>query len=137
MKAKDLSHDLNGRFANASARVFDFLQWFVYFYSRENPLKCIMFYIMGGANSVQTLRVQSRQSLPSASLPISFFPWPRDSFLAPLFLFHDRASKLAQKPRFSDFWRRKGLFCCLVDEQSSVDSRKPFCHFRFQLYMNV
>ena len=27
--------------------------------------------------------------------------------------FHDRAPKLAQKPRFSDFWRRKGLFCSL------------------------
>ena len=27
--------------------------------------------------------------------------------------FHDRAPKLAQKPRFSDFWRRKELFCSL------------------------
>ena len=25
-----------------------------------------------------------------------------------------RAPKLAQKPRFSDFWRRKGLFCSLI-----------------------
>ena len=27
--------------------------------------------------------------------------------------FHDRASKLAQNLCFSDFWRRKGLFCSL------------------------
>ena len=31
----------------------------------------------------------------------------------PVLPFHDRASKPAQKPRFSDFWRRKGLFCSL------------------------
>ena len=110
MKAKDLSHDLNGRFANASARVFDFLQWFVYFYFRENPPKCIMFYIMGGANSVQTLRVQSRQSLPSASLPISFFPWPRDSFLAPLSHFTTARQNSLKNPDFRTSGEGRGCF---------------------------
>ena len=43
-------------------------------YSRENPLKCIMFYIMGGANSVQTLRVQSRQSFLPPLSPFPFSP---------------------------------------------------------------
>ena len=47
-----------------------------------------------------------------SSLPISNFPWPRESFLAPLsHLTTAHRPKLAQKPRFSDFWRRKGLFC--------------------------
>ena len=31
----------------------------------------------------------------------------------PVLPFHDCASKLTQKPRFSGFWRRKGLFCSL------------------------
>ena len=32
----------------------------------------------------------------------------------PVLPFHDRTSKLAQKPHFSDFWQRKGLFCSLI-----------------------
>ena len=110
MKAKDLSHDANGRCANAYLRVFYFLQWFVYLYSRENPLKCIMFYIMGGANSVQTLRVQSRQCLPSASLPISFFPWPRDSFLAPFSHYTTAHRNSLKNPAFRTSGEGRGCF---------------------------
>ena len=74
MKAKDLSRDANGRCANPYLRVFYFLQRLVYLYSRENPLKCIMFYIMGGANSVQTLRVQSHSPFLPPLSPFPFSP---------------------------------------------------------------
>ena len=43
--------------------------------------------------------------IQGASLPN---PSPRDS--PP---FHDSVPKVAQKPRFLDFWRRKGFFCSL------------------------
>ena len=48
--------------------------------------------------------------------PHLLFPGPLAARLLPrpVLPFHDRASKFAQnKPRFSDFWRRKGLFCSL------------------------
>ena len=111
MKAKGLSHDGNERCANAYVRVFNFLQWFVYLCSRENPHKCIMFYMMGRANSVQTLRLQSRQSLPSSSLPISFFSWPRDSFLAPFSHFTTARRNSCKNPDFRTSGEGRG---CIV-----------------------
>ena len=64
-----------------------------------------------------------------SSLPISFFPWPRDSFLAPSEVpFHDRAPRIAQKPCFSDFWRRKRLFC-------SLRRLECLCHKKEQIHM--
>ena len=53
-------------------------------------------------------------TVPSFRLSPHFL-FPLTARLLPRFVlaFYDRASKLAQKPRFLDFWRRKGLFCSL------------------------
>ena len=44
----------------------------------------------------------------------TLFPRPHDSFLAPFSHFTTARPRLAQKPRFSDFWWMKELLCSLL-----------------------
>ena len=50
-----------------------------------------------------------------------YFLFPLAARLLPrtVLPFHDRAPKFAQKSYFSDFWRRKGLFCSLYYKWNS------------------
>ena len=63
------------------------------------------------------MKWENRARKESLSLsPHFLFPGPLAARLLPrpVLPFHDRVSKFAQnKPHFSDFWRRKGLFCNL------------------------
>ena len=41
----------------------------------------------------------------------------------PILLFHDRASKLAQKPHYSDFGKGRGCFAVVIITQNNVSKR--------------